>query len=531
MKLYDVNGSLTFEHNKRLYTVSSDVYTWDPDETYQAGTYVLKDPTLLRAKVKTTGAWLKNFDVIQPTDKVSYNITNDDIEDLYKTVNDIKDKLEDISSQEHGGSGTLPPSVDADVNEIKGRLTTIENTYVRTVNSKTPVDGNVDIECTVPPPPEPEPEPEPEPRPPVPVPDNTVQFKDDAIQLKPEQGITYVVDGTEHQVFSHNDGTLVLGSNTQHLDIQSLDDVTVNGHALLTVNDAVDLINDQNIFGRKHFERIYTTEAPQEDNQIPNRGWVLSVLKQEIDNATDVQQKIDTVYVNSNSQTDEEYSSLRDAVAYVRSLNLTRPMTIVIKGSYQDKTDDILELPDVGVKCTIVGTSTQTILPPIWVTGRWELKDVLLSENRVQQSPLEVDSGWCILNNVTIILNHPAAGTDAIFVHNSGTLQLAPNSTTRIRNMSETVVTRAINLKHGTMLGNMDKHNNLGEPNTLLIHSTRGGFGAAIYASNASKCVYLERTTYKYANNVPYVVKQGSVIQGVTNNNGESDASSMVVTY
>lgn len=114
MDKIEVQGSLIFEHHGYLYKVDSDVYKWDPDHVYNAGEFVLFRDVLFKARIKTLGAWTDNFDKVAPTDRITTNATNDDLQPIYKSLSEIRAALgldapvtdDDLDP----GIGVLPPS-------------------------------------------------------------------------------------------------------------------------------------------------------------------------------------------------------------------------------------------------------------------------------------------------------------------------------------------------------------------------------------------------------------------------------------
>lgn len=560
MDKIEVQGSLTFEHNGYLYRVTSDVYKWDPEHIYNPGEYVLYRGMLWQAKTKTPGAWMFNFEKVAPTDKLTKTATNDDLTPIYKSLDEIRTKLgldkEDPDPIDPGfnpdyrppccepgcgcsgsgsGSGdssggeiidpgfTMHPAIV----ELGQRLETIETTYVRTINNKHPLGGNINIDFdgSV-----------------MPSESDILRWTDGILELKDSNRFVFNIDGTKFNVLSY-DGVMHLGSDQLHLDLASVDTVTVNGADVATCETVVDLANDQNIHGKKHFDYIGTTESPQEDYQVPNSRWISDTIDLRIAEA--VKPRLNeqtTFYINASSLSDIEdgteenpFKTLKNAVTYIKQVDLNfMPVTLEFITSRYTDDSELLELPELGSTVKILSrTGLDTFLPPLYVTGHWDIDGVTLCDNRIGQCPLEIDRGYCVLRNIKVALNTPAPATDAIFVHNNGTLQLASGATLNIINNSNINVQNAIHVKAGMLIGNEDVHSNVGDVNTITISSDNSSFGVGLYATNGARCVYLENTTFSYPRNtVPYVAKKASVLQGlvVEGNVGESDASSIVTS-
>lgn len=553
MDKIEVQGSLTFEHNGYLYQVTSDVYRWDPERIYNPGEYVLYHGKLLQAKTKTPGAWLFNFNKVKPTDRLTTTSTNDDLIPIHQSLKEIRAKLglEDEPDDpdpidpgfnpeypgcgpEEDGEGTQPPCDQDDVDPdftmkpwvgIELRLQTIEKTYVRTINNQTPISGNINIDY-----------------------DGSVEppessllrwSESNTLDLKPENKIQYMIDDTPMEVISY-DGALHLGSENLHLDISTVDTVTINGADIVTSETVVDLINDQNISGKKHFEYLSTTEAPQDDTQVPNSGWVNETIDQKIlDSVKPRLVAPVTYYIDSSSLEDAEdgskefaFKSLKNAVSYIKEIDLNfQQVTLEFLGEYTDNSE-LLELPELGPTVKIISRGNNVIMPPLYITGHWDIDGVTLADNRVGQCPLEVDRGFCTLRNVKVALNTPAPATDAIYVHNTGVLQLASKSSITIVNESTVNVQNAIHIKAGTLIGNEDVHSNVGEVNSLVISKDNSGFGVALWLENGARALYLESTDVSIpVGCTPYVAHKASVLQGLTlpqGQQGESDASSII---
>lgn len=544
MDKIEVQGSLIFEHHGYLYKVDSDVYKWDPDHVYNAGEFVLFRDMLFKARIRTLGSWIANFDKVAPTDRITTNATNDDLQPIYRSLSEIRAALgldTPVTDDDLDPGIGLPPSpqkpplpqgpededpidpgfgVDKDLKELVLRVDNIEQTYVRTINHEPALGGNINIDYdgSVQPPES-----------------NILRWDNNTLKLKPEQSLQYIVDDVVHNIVQYDDG-LVFGSSNTHLDIQSVDGLTVNGEPVVTSETVVDLINDQNVFGRKHFESIFTTEAPQEDHQIPNKSWIVSTIDDAVATAVKPRLNSDTVfYIDAESLVDAEtgtkespFKTLKNAVDYIKKLDLNfHPVTIEFLGPYTDNSE-LLELPNLGSNVKIVSKIEGVELPPLFVTGSWILDGVTLTDNRLAQCPLEVNRGYCVLEHVSIKLKTPAPGTAAIFVCNSGTLQLASGGELNIVNESSVNVVNAICIDAGTLLGNQDVHANVGEANAITVSNDNAGFAVGILAKHGARCLYLENTDYAYMC-LPYVAKQASVIQGLRHNQeGERDASSMV---
>ena len=555
MDKIEVQGSLTFEHNGYLYRVTSDVYKWDPDYIYNAGEYVLYRGKLLQAKTKTPGAWLFNFDTVKPTDRLTRNSTNDDLEPIHQSLNEIRAKLglepfepDEPDSvdpgfnpeypgcgPEEGGDDTRPPCNQDDVDPdftmkpwvgIELRLQTIEKTYVRTINNQPPISGNINIDYDGS----------------VEPPESTLLrwSESNTLDLKPENKIQYMIDETPMQVIAY-DGSLHLGSENLHLDIATVDTVTINGADVVTSETVVDLINDQNISGKKHFDYLSTTEAPQDDIQVPNSGWVNETIDTKLQDAIKPRLvETTTYYIDSASLADDEdgskdfpFKTLKNAVCYIKEVDINfQAVTLEFTGAYTDNSE-VLELPEVGPTVKIINRSkAEVIMPPLYVTGHWDIDGVILCDNRLGQCPLEVDRGFCVLRNATVSLRTPAPATDAIFVHNTGVLQLASGCTIEIVNESTINVEHAIHVKAGTLIGNEDVHSNVGETNYLSISKDNSSFGVALWLENGARALYLESTDFTSpVGCTPYVAQKASVLQGLTlppGAQGESDASSII---
>lgn len=552
MDKIEVQGSLTFEHNGYLYQVTSDVYKWDPEYIYNAGEYVLYRGKLLQAKTKTPGAWLFNFNKVKPTDRLTKDITNDDLEPINESLKEIRAKLgldqqpEDPDPVDPGFNPdytpdgptgdddvTLPTDPEEDPGftmkpwvEINQRLTTVEQTYVRTINNQTPISGNINIDYDGS----------------VEPPESTLlRWSDsDSLDLKPENSIQYVIDDTPMQVIAY-DGSLHLGSDLTHLELATVDTVTINGADIVTSETVVDLINDQNISGKKHFEYLSTTEAPQDDIQVPNSKWVQeSIDKKLLDTVKPRLTEATTYYIDCNSLKDGEdgskeypFKTLKNAVSYIKEVDVNfQQVTLEFQGQYTDN-NELLELPELGPTVKILNrTGLDVVLPPLYVTGHWDLDGVILADNRLGQCPLEVDRGFCVLRKVSITLNTPAPATDAIFAHNTGVLQLASKGSVNITNESTVNVEHAIHIKAGTLIGNEDVHSNVGETNYLAISKDNSSFGVALWLENGARALYLESTDFTVpVGCTPYVAQKASVLQGLTlpqGVQGESDASSII---
>ena len=558
MEKIEVQGSLTFEYNGYLYRVTSDVYKWDPEYVYNTNEYVLYRGRLMKAKTRTPGAWLFNFEYVAPVDRLTKNATNDDLAPIYKSLDEIRCKLgldaEEPDSIDPGfnpeykpdcpcqpdepgesggcsGSGSDDECIDPGFTmkpwtELTLRVQTIEQTYVRTINNQTPISGNINIDYdgSV-----------------MPPESNIVRWSDEnTIDFAPEDKIQYVISDTPMNALSY-DGSLNLGSESLHLNLATIDTVTINGADIVTSETVVDLINDQNIRGKKHFDYISTTEAPQDDNQVPNSKWISDTIDLKLEEAIKPRLTKQTVfYIDSSSLKDTEdgtqecpFKTLKNAVDYIKEVDLNfQAVTLEFIGVYSDNSE-MLELPELGSTIKLLSRSkSDTIMPPLYVTGHWDIDGVTLSDNRIGQCPLEVDRGYCTLRNVTVQLNTPAPATDAIFIHNTGVLQLASKCVIAIVNNSTINVQNAVHLKAGTLIGNEDVHSNVGEANTLKISSDNSGFGVGIYAENGARCLYLENTDFQHSRGcVPYVAIKASVIQGLTLLQGivgENDASSIV---
>lgn len=537
MKKIEVQGSLVFEHHGFYYTVNSDVYDWDPEYVYNSGEYVLKGGALYKARIETPGAWLCNFDRVEPSDRVTATATTDDIAAITTSLDEVRKKLGlDVEEDPidpgftHPGCPMPPeepevpeePAPDPNIEALEQRINTIEKTYVRTINNEVPLGGNINIDFdgSV-----------------MPPESNIVRWQDSALTLP--AGYTINVTDDDSLPIASFDGSLTIGSDTIHVDIKSLDGLTINGSEVVTTDTVVDLINDQNIFGRKHFEKAFTTEAPQEDHQIPNSLWVKEHVKAQVSEAVKPRLNEETTfYIDASNIGDLEdgsrehgFKTLKNAVFYIKKLDLNfEPVTLEFINRYVDMSE-MLELPALGSEIKILSrTGLDTELPPLYVTGSWFIDGVTLTDNKLSQCPLEVDRGYCRLGNVKIKLSTPAAGTDAIFVHNNGTVQLSGNTAVSIANESGTEVTRAIHVKAGTLIGNEDRHSNAGDKNSLIISDDNAGFGTGIMATNGARCIYLENTDYE-CKTLPYVAQKASLIQGLnTRNEGEKDASSIVVS-
>lgn len=543
MKKIEVQGSLTLEHKGNLYTVNSDVYYWDPYDVYPRGTYVLFKDTLYKAKCKTAGSVITNFELVPPTDRVTVTATNDDLVPLYTDIEKLKAKLgiEDPVDPGFTAPGTgepepeapkpeTPEDVDPDMAvvpgmlELQGRVNLIEQTYVRTINNTQATNGNINIDfdgSAMPP-------------------ESTiVRFTDGNIHLPEQASIQYIVQDVPMDVVQYN-SSLILGSDLTHLELKSVDTVTVNGNTVVTTEDVVTLLDDQNIQGRKHFEALFTTEAPQEDQQVPNSKWVRRHVAKKIQEAVKPRLNQEQVfYISALNLSDVEdgteehpFKTLKNAVSFIKKIDLNfNDISLEFKDRYEDNSE-MLELPELGATVTIRSrTGLDTVLPPLYVTGHWRLEGVTLSDNRLAQTPLEVDKGYCVLGTVAIKLASPAPGTDGVFVHNNGTVQLASKGSLTITNESSTPVLRAVHLKAGTLICNEDVHANVGEVNTITVEPDNGGFGVGLFLDNVSRCIYMENTEYTCGASLPYVAKNVSIIQGIKQLGlGEQDASSVVTS-
>lgn len=534
MKKIEVQGSLTFENHGYLYTVTSDVYSWDPDHLYNANEYVLYKGKLLQARIRTPGLWLCNFEPVKPNDTVTKYATNDDLQPIYKSLDEIKAKLgiseEDPLDPWFSQPQCPPPEdeskpePDENTDEILQRLDTIEQTYVRTINNTPAVGGNINIDYdgTVTPP------------------ESTIlRWVDGKLIFDKDKSIVYTADDVQFNVLSFDNG-VQLGSDSLHVNIDSVDGLTVNGTPVVTSETVVDLINDQNIHGRKHFDKIFTTESPQEDHQVPNSKWVKDVVDHAIVEAVKPNLSKETVYYidsrtvldTQDGSKDAPFKSLKNAIDYIKTINLNfNSITIEFLSRYTDDSS-MVELPDFGSYINVVSkTGLDVELPPLYITGKWRFDGVTFTDNKLAQYPIEIDGGYCKLYNVKVALRTPAPGTNAIFVHNTGVVQLAPLGSLVIKNESNVNVQTAICIDAGVLLGNEDVHSNVGEPNSITISNDNSSFAVAMMAKHGARCLYLENTKYSYGSALPYVAKQASVIQGLIHRGeGEQDSSSIVAS-
>ena len=226
------------------------------------------------------------------------------------------------------------------------------------------------------------------------------------------------------------------------------------------------------------------------------------------------------------------FDEMKNAVSYIKEIDLNfQQVTLEFLGEYTDNSE-LLELPELGPTVKIISRGNNVIMPPLYITGHWDIDGVTLADNRVGQCPLEVDRGFCTLRIVKVALNTPAPATDAIYVHNTGVLQLASKSSITIVNESTVNVQNAIHIKAGTLIGNEDIHSNVGEVNSLAISKDNSGFGVALWLENGARALYLESTDVSIPIGcTPYVAHKASVLQGLTlpqGQQGESDASSII---